>query len=154
MSDLDRDAIRAYLDATTPGPWEVGREMDGWRAGRLTVVRAGGRRVFTVDQTRPHHDDRAEANVEFAVKAHRDMPLLLDELGRVSRELETMREVAQANRRHVEYLSRELERLQSPTAGSHAAALYGAVTKASCCAEFARTGSAHTEACCFLGEEI
>jgi acetolactate synthase regulatory subunit len=113
VSNLDREAIRAYLDATTPGPWEAGREMDGWRAGRLTVVRAGGKRVFTVDQTRPHHDDRAEANIEFAVRAHRDMPLLLDDMDRVSRELETMREVAQANRRHVEYLSAENERLDA-----------------------------------------
>lgn len=83
---LDLDAIRAYVEAATPGTWAPARELDGWRVGRLTVVKAGGRRVFTVDQTRPHHDDRAEANVEFAVRAHADMPKLIARVDGVERE--------------------------------------------------------------------
>lgn len=48
---------------------------------------------------------------------------LLDEIDRLARELETMREVAQSNRRHVEFLSRELERIHSPAGGSHEAGI-------------------------------
>lgn len=54
--------LRARLDedeqvarAATPGPWTQDEEVDGWRAGRQTVVRADRFRVVTVDQTRQHH---------------------------------------------------------------------------------------------------
>jgi hypothetical protein len=70
----------------TPGPWRTRQEIDGYRAGRMTVVvaptTADGshmRRVVTVDQTRPHHDGpAAEANVSWIALAGPDLaPLLI-----------------------------------------------------------------------------
>lgn len=83
MTILDLDALKAaYLD-TTPYKWVVAEEIDGWRAGRMTVVKAGDRRVVTVDQTRPHHDGGAEANIAFIVAAHEAFPALLAEIERL-----------------------------------------------------------------------
>ncbi|MFF4026956.1 hypothetical protein ACFYY5_29310 [Nocardia elegans] len=83
---IDPDLIaegRAKLRAATYGPWEIVEEIDGVRAGRLTVVKAGDgaerRRVVTVDQTRPHHEP-AEANIELIVWMQNHLSTLLDEL--------------------------------------------------------------------------
>lgn len=80
---LDIAAINATLDAVTPGPWETRDEVDGYRAGRRTVVWAHGKRVLTVDQTRPHHDHEAEANAAFTAAARTLVPSLLAEIDRL-----------------------------------------------------------------------
>ena len=101
MSDaLDR--ARAALIGTTDGPWEVGEEIDGWRAGRRTVVRHTDRstarpstkRIVTVDQTRPHWDgcapdgaNCAEANVAFIAAARTLVPELIAEIERLQEPL-------------------------------------------------------------------
>jgi hypothetical protein len=68
------------------GPWFVAMEIDGIRAGRQTVVQADGpgkglgarrRRVVTVDQTRSHWDETAEANAQFIANARTDVPMLV-----------------------------------------------------------------------------
>jgi hypothetical protein len=84
---LDVDAVKAAIDATTPGPWEARTEIDGWRAGRDTVVWAHDKRVLTVAQTRQHHDREAEANAAFAAAARTLVPSLLAQV-------EHLREVA------------------------------------------------------------
>ena len=95
MGDIDMAAARALCDAATPGPWVVGEEIDGVRAGRRTVVRGQrgsgfNRRIVTVDQTRPH-EEPAEPNVEFIAAARTLIPALLDALAAAearTRELE------------------------------------------------------------------
>jgi hypothetical protein len=91
MSDIV-DRAKEVLKGTTPGPWTRGREIDGWRSGRFTVVFAptdGGpglppaKRVVTVDQTRAHHDTEAEANVAFIAEAHSLVPELIAEIERL-----------------------------------------------------------------------
>lgn len=82
-SKVDHDELRRLLAAATPGPWRVGEEVDGVRAGRMTTVRAphgpvGTRRVVTVDQTREHHES-AKANVALIVAAVNALPKLLDD---------------------------------------------------------------------------
>jgi hypothetical protein len=86
MIDLDLIAEgRKLLEAATEGPWEVVEEIDGMRAGRKTVIKAGAtehgirKRIVTVDQTRMHHEP-AEANVELIAWAVNNLPLLLEEL--------------------------------------------------------------------------
>lgn len=59
------DKLDALVAQTTDGPWVTTREIDGYRADRWTVVKAGGKRVVTVDQTRVHWDSAAEANVAY-----------------------------------------------------------------------------------------
>lgn len=78
---LTIDEMRALLDSTTEGPWVVAYEVDGVMAGKKSVVRSGQKRVFSVDQTRPHHRDKAEANAAFAAKARDIVPELLDRIG-------------------------------------------------------------------------
>lgn len=73
--------IQARAEKATDGPWLVGEEVDGVRAGRRTVIFADGalavrRRVVTVDQTRPHHEP-AERNIEFIAHARTDVPALV-----------------------------------------------------------------------------
>jgi hypothetical protein len=85
---LDLDAVKAAIDATTPGPWEARTEIDGWRAGRDTVVWAHDKRVLTVGQTRPHHDHEAEANAAFTAAARTLVPSLLAEVERLREALE------------------------------------------------------------------
>lgn len=79
-TDNDLDAIEDRLDVTTPGPWRVGIEIDGCRTGRRTVVKARGVRVVTVGQIRSHHDQQAEANVDFIAHARHDVPSLVTEV--------------------------------------------------------------------------
>lgn len=79
--DIERLAeIKARAAAATPGPWIADNEIDGWRAGRPTVVRAiakhGGLRIVTVDQTR-RHTEPAEPNVRFIAAAREDIDYLL-----------------------------------------------------------------------------
>jgi hypothetical protein len=50
----------------------------------MTVVWAHGKRVFTVDQTRTHHDAEAEANVAFAAHSRTDVEALLAAVDRVT----------------------------------------------------------------------
>lgn len=69
MSDELLDRARQLLAGITAAPWVAGREVDGVNAGRDTVVRAGGRRIVTVHQARPHHQADAEANVAFIAAA-------------------------------------------------------------------------------------
>lgn len=78
----------AQVDANaTGGPWRVALETDGPLAGCPTVLRAwsesAGKRIVTVDSTRPHilgHDNtQAVANVAFIAAARDALPRLLDE---------------------------------------------------------------------------
>lgn len=80
---LDLEEIRSRAEAATTPPWVVASEIDGFRAGRETVVKADGRRVVTVDQTRPHYDSEAEANVAFIASARSDVPVLIAEVERL-----------------------------------------------------------------------
>lgn len=81
-------AIAGRAEAATAAPWWVTEEVDGVRAGRYTVVRAEvdrspnsrALRIVTVDQTRPHHDADAEANVAFIAAARTDVPRLVGAL--------------------------------------------------------------------------
>jgi hypothetical protein len=91
---LDVDAVKAAIDATTPGPWEARTEIDGWRAGRDTVVWAHDKRVLTVGQTRLHHDHEAEANAAFTAAARTLVPSLLAEVERLRRVMDRIREYA------------------------------------------------------------
>jgi len=83
--------IREVHAATTQISWITRHEIDGMHAGKRTVVASGNRRVVTVDQTRRHHTDKAEANVRFIADAHADVPWLLDVVERLSRELEELK---------------------------------------------------------------
>jgi hypothetical protein len=119
MSDLDREAIRARADAATKGPW-FADDTDlkvNTEDGRALVVVAT---VLLSDEDTRENYPQASADAEFIAAVRDDVAALLDELDRVSRELETMREVARGNKEHVGFLTRELERLQSPS-GGHAA---------------------------------
>src|SRR4051812_6014642 len=86
-AELDLAALRALAGNSTPGPWRPVEERDGWRAGRETVVWATPKRVVTVDQTRPHHDAEAEANVRFICAARQALPALCDEVDRLRAEV-------------------------------------------------------------------
>jgi hypothetical protein len=77
---LDLTPIKVSLAGLAPLPWTVATEIDGHRAGRNTVVKSDGKRVFTVDQTRPHHDTTAEANVAFAAAAPETILALVREV--------------------------------------------------------------------------
>jgi hypothetical protein len=91
------ERAQAALQGTTPGPWWVDEEIDGMRQGRKTVVKADDptlghsgsvqslnrQRVVTVDQTRPHHDAKAEANVKFIAEARTLMPEMITEIERL-----------------------------------------------------------------------
>lgn len=85
--------LRELAEAATPGPWFVAPEIDGWRAGRPTVVKAtvnnpnliATRRIVTVGQTRRHWDTKAEANVALIAAARMAIPELLDEIERLNR---------------------------------------------------------------------
>lgn len=83
MPELNLDEIKAALQAATPGPWQVKMEIDGWHAGRHTVVFAYGKRVMTVGQTRMHWREAAEANVAFAAAARTWVPELVAEVERL-----------------------------------------------------------------------
>lgn len=85
------ETLRARAAAATPGPWSTGEEIDGYRAGRRTIVTAptpgyaGGviqRRVVSVGQTRRHHDGDgvAEANVAYVATMDPSVGLLLADL--------------------------------------------------------------------------
>lgn len=93
-------ALNALCDAATPGPWEIADEIDGWRRGRRTVVKAGvpggasRKRVVTVDQTRDHHDKDAEDNVAFIAAARTALPALLAEVERLQAALVATRKPA------------------------------------------------------------
>lgn len=80
---VDLAAIKATLASLAPLPWTVATEIDGYRQGRATVVKAGDRRVLTVGQTRPHHDATAEANVAFAAAAPDTVLALIAEVERL-----------------------------------------------------------------------
>jgi hypothetical protein len=72
------ESIRQRWEKATPGDWWVVEEVDGVYAGRMTVVRANGnKRIVTVDQTRPHDSEHAEANVEAIAHAPTDIQALL-----------------------------------------------------------------------------
>ncbi|AXF51646.1 hypothetical protein CONSTELLA_156 [Mycobacterium phage Constella] len=88
------------LEGVTEGPWEVAEEIDGWRAGRPTVIRARNPnpgweylRVVTVGQTRPHFGTmrgtkgQDEANVAFIAAARSLVPELLEALKEAREEL-------------------------------------------------------------------
>lgn len=90
----DLDALRTLLARTTAEPWEAREEIDGVRAGRRTVVWAHGKRVVTVDQTRPHHDGDAEANVLFIAKARSLVEDMKAELMSLRAQLTAHREFA------------------------------------------------------------
>lgn len=83
MDDARLQEIYEALEGVTPGPWVAEMEIDGTRAGRMTVVKAAGKRVFTVDQTRMHWDGAAEANVAFAAGARTWVPELVAEVRRL-----------------------------------------------------------------------
>lgn len=80
---LDLTAIKVSMVTIAPLPWVVATEIDGVRAGRDTVVKSDGKRVFTVDQTRPHHDKTAEANVAFTAAAPETVLALVAEVERL-----------------------------------------------------------------------
>ncbi|NKY60391.1 hypothetical protein [Nocardia flavorosea] len=84
MIDLNLIAEgKKLLEAATDGPWEVVEEIDGTRAGRKTVIKAGDtgfcKRIVTVDQTRMHHEP-AEPNIELIAWAVNNLSLLLEQL--------------------------------------------------------------------------
>lgn len=62
--------MRERANAATPGPWEVGTEVDGVYAGKRTVVRTPKTRLMTLDQTRPHDWKHGEANAEHIAAWH------------------------------------------------------------------------------------
>jgi hypothetical protein len=80
-ADLLREAaevLRALSNGATDGPWAAGHECDGVLAERRTVVRADGKRVVTVGQTRPHHHGpEAEVNVAYIATMHPGVGLAL-----------------------------------------------------------------------------
>ena len=80
---LDLTPIKVSLAKLAPLPWTVATEIDGVRAGRNTVVKSDGKRVFTVDQTRPHHNTTAEANVAFTAAAPETVLALVREVERL-----------------------------------------------------------------------
>lgn len=84
-AELDLSQIKAALDGVTPGPWDAAMEIDGWRAGRRTVVKAYGKRVTTVGQTRMHWSEAAEANTVFIALARTAVPELIAEVERLRR---------------------------------------------------------------------
>jgi hypothetical protein len=83
VDELNLDEIWQALEGVTPGPWQTRMEIDGYRAGRETVVWAHNKRVFTVDQTRMHWDLAAEANAAFTAGAREWVPQLLAEVRRL-----------------------------------------------------------------------
>lgn len=101
LNDIVGRARRA-LEGTTPAPWVVTEEVDGVRAGRKTVIRADDpdlystqwcrKRVVTVDQTRPHHDKKAEANIAFIAEARTLIPEMIAEIERLRCVSEVFRE--------------------------------------------------------------
>lgn len=75
--------IRKRAEAATPGPWEIGKEVDGMYSGLNTVVRTTNpptkwaSRIVSVGQTRRHVKGDAENNVAFIANARQDIPELL-----------------------------------------------------------------------------
>ena len=69
MTWITGDEAKRLLKAATPGPWEISVEIDGVYAGKHTVIKACGTRIVTVDQTRPHHWNAAEANIALCAAA-------------------------------------------------------------------------------------
>ncbi|AEK09611.1 hypothetical protein LITTLEE_166 [Mycobacterium phage LittleE] len=93
MTDELISRAEQSLGGVTEGPWEVAEEIDGWRAGRPTVIRARNPnpgweylRVVSVGQTRPHFgrmrgtEGQDEANVAFIATARSLVPELLEAL--------------------------------------------------------------------------
>ena len=68
--------LRERAEKATRGPWQTATEIDGWRAGRRTVVRGPGSRVVTVGQTRTHHSE-GEENVAYIATMHPGVGLAL-----------------------------------------------------------------------------
>lgn len=57
------DEIRQLEQKATPGKWGTSVEIDGYMAGKRSVVqKPHGLRITTVGQTRPHDLDHAEVN--------------------------------------------------------------------------------------------
>ncbi len=91
MSALDRRAIRARVDATTPGPWRSELEAgDEWwfGSGEQAVIRYGDTGWESV-MVGPGNDAAELANAEFIAAARADVPMLLDTLDTVEAALRT-----------------------------------------------------------------
>ncbi|AIY32515.1 hypothetical protein PBI_LUCKY2013_154 [Mycobacterium phage Lucky2013] len=104
MTDELISRAEQSLEGVTEGPWEVAEEIDGWRAGRPTVIRARNPnpgweylRVVTVGQTRPHFGTmrgtkgQDEANVAFIAAARSLVPELLEALKEARNEVQYLR---------------------------------------------------------------
>lgn len=96
MSNDDETSWAGSLtEGTTDGPWMVDVEVDGVLAGRSTVVRSpSGQRVVTVDQTRAHDQEHAEANVAFIAAARTMFPALERKMLDLETENRRLREYA------------------------------------------------------------
>lgn len=93
MTDkVDTSKLRRLAKAATRGPWAAAAEIDGARAGQMTVVRTEAKlgygapgRIVTVGQTRPHQSGAAaEANVELIAEMDPETVLkICDELDKL-----------------------------------------------------------------------
>lgn len=78
------DAIRARVEAATPGPWEPSSDTLTWihvEAHGLTVAEC---RTYL---NRQHTDAQNDANAAFIAKAREDVPALLAEVERLTAEI-------------------------------------------------------------------
>ena len=71
MTQEQIDAIKARVEAATPGPYTVGYECDGNGAHEIL---AGGHVIAKVDY---------DKNADFIAHAREDIPALLDEVRRL-----------------------------------------------------------------------
>lgn len=81
MTREELDAIRARVDAATPGPWE-------WKWPELLQVATVGPHRYTAGRVLREDDDAIECasgeNSEFIVHAREDIPRLLAEVERLT----------------------------------------------------------------------
>jgi hypothetical protein len=93
------EEIRKRAETTTPGPWEVGAEVDGMYSGLNTVVRTTNpptewtSRIVSVGQTRRHIKGDAENNVAFIANARQDIPALLAHIAELEKQVAEDEEV-------------------------------------------------------------
>jgi len=140
LTDDRLDAIRARIEAATPGPWEAtegdlegkpaseyvrtllaNREADGTSTGELHLALAANpidpERGGTVVPALTGDGPQARANAEFIAHAREDVPALLAEVERLAAREQALREeIAQqegATRLAMRTLSRLLEGLHS-----------------------------------------
>lgn len=118
MTREQLDAIRARVEAATPGPWEAGTAFCcpdcGWVDGpKRTVcpVYEGTKRTHTLDAN----------DAEFIAAAREDVPALLAEVERLNTEIEakTTQNVALVGMNG--RLQQEVERLTTVLAGTESA---------------------------------